>query len=84
MQVCVGHLNKDGKADIVSSSASGILVLLNNGAGRFTVSPNTGLPQKGEYSGCCLFDWDGDGDLDVACSSFQGLGIRFFKNLMNP
>jgi len=84
MQVCVGDLNRDGKADIVSSSASGILVLLNNGSAQFTAASNTGLPQQGEYSGCCLFDWEGDGDLDVACSSFQGLGIRFFENLMRP
>lgn len=81
MQVCVGDINRDGQADIIASSATGILVLLNSGAGAFSVLADTGLPQKGEYSGCCLCDWDGDGDLDVACSSFQGLGIRFFENL---
>ena len=80
MQVCTGDINQDGKPDIVSSSASGILVLFNNGAGRFTKQSLTGLPLKGEYSGCCLFDWDNDGDLDIACSSFQGLGIHFYEN----
>jgi hypothetical protein len=56
------------------------MVLLNRGSGRFSPRLTAGLPTKGEYSGCCLFDWDGDGDLDLACSSFQGLGIRFFRN----
>lgn len=84
MQVCVGDINKDGKTDIASSSASGILVLLNSGAGKFTGRLDAGLPQRGEYSGCCLFDWDDDGDLDITCSSFQGLGIRFFENLLIP
>jgi hypothetical protein len=82
MQVCIGDINQDGKADIASSSASGILVLLNSGAEKFKRQLDVGLTQKGEYSGCCLFDFDGDGDLDIACSSFQGLGIRFFENLL--
>lgn len=82
MQVCAADLDNDGTTDIVSSSASGILVLQNNGRGEFTRLNAAGLPEKGEYSGCCLFDWDCDKDLDLACSSFQGLGIRFFENLL--
>lgn len=56
MQVCIGNIDNDDKIDIASSSASGILVLLNSGTGRFTERLYAGLPAKGEYSGCCLVD----------------------------
>ena len=82
MMVCVGDVDKDGKSDLAFSSSKGIMVLLNRGSWKFSPRLDAGLPMKGSYSGCCLFDWDGDGDLDLACSSFQGLGIRFYENRM--
>lgn len=82
MMVCVGDINRDKKDDLAFSSGRGIMVLLNQGRGRFSPRLTAGIPTRGEYSGCCLFDWDGDGDLDLACSSFQGLGIHFYKNLL--
>jgi len=80
MQPVVGDLNKDGNPDLVFTSDSGVFALLNHGTQGFSRRVACGLPDKGEYSGCCLFDWDGDGDLDVACSSFQGLGVHFYRN----
>lgn len=80
MMVCVGDVNKDGKDDLAFSSDRGVMLLLNRGGGAFSPRLSGGLPAKGDYSGCYLFDWDGDGDLDLACSSFQGLGIRLFRN----
>ena len=81
MQVAAGDIDGDGDVDITTSSTSGILVFLNDGSGALVRSSIDGLPEKGEYSGCCVFDWEGDGDLDIACSSFQGLGLRFFENI---
>jgi hypothetical protein len=80
LQVSVGDLNQDDKLDLAFSSDSGIFILLNRGAAGFSQRTTSGLPTKGEYAGCCLHDWDGDGDLDLACSSFQGENLRFFRN----
>jgi hypothetical protein len=85
MQGAVGDVDLDGEPDIVFASASGMIVYLNGGAGRFSKWQGDGLPEKGGYSGCCLHDWDTDGDLDLVCSSLQGLGVRFFENrLVRP
>ena len=80
MQVTAGDLNSDGKPDLSFSSASGITAFLSRGVKGFSARLSVGLPDRGEFSGCCLFDWDGDGDLDLACSSLQGLGVRFYRN----
>ena len=80
MQVSARDLNNDGKPDLAFSSAAGIYVLLGRGTEGFSQRLALGLPDRGEFSGCCLFDWDGDGDLDLACSSLQGLGVRFYRN----
>jgi len=80
MQGAFGDVDLDGKTDIVFASSAGILICLNGGSGQFARWRGEGLPERGEYSGCCLHDWDGDGDLDIACSSLQGLGVRFFEN----
>jgi len=82
MQVSLGDIDRDGKPDLSFSSESGIHILLNLGSGDFAPRLGAGLPQQGSYAGCCLFDWDGDGDLDLACSSFQGGSLRFFKNTL--
>jgi hypothetical protein len=83
MQVSVADLNQDGKPDLVFSSQRGIIAVLNRGGGSFSSRLSGGLPERGSYAGCCLSDWDGDGDLDLACTSFRGEGIRFFENRSN-
>lgn len=80
MQVSIADTNGDGAPDLAYSSDQGIIVTLNGGDGQFSARLGAGLPQDGAYAGCCLHDWDGDGDLDLACTSFQGEGIRFFEN----
>ena len=80
MQGAVGDVDLDGKTDIVFASASGILVDINDGSGRFARWQGDGLPEGGGYSGCCQHDWDADGDLDIVCSSLQALRVRFFEN----
>jgi FG-GAP-like repeat len=85
MQVSVGDLDRDGKPDLAFSSSRGIIAVLNQGQGVFSPRLKAGLPESGNSAGCCLFDWDKDGDLDLACTKFQGEGengggIRFFEN----
>jgi hypothetical protein len=38
------------------------------------------FPEEGSYSGCAVTDWDGDGDLDIVLTSFQGNGIHLYLN----
>ncbi|CAN5451493.1 hypothetical protein BH23VER1_BH23VER1_04020 [soil metagenome] len=80
MQVSAADLNGDGLPDLTFSSESGI-VILPGGADWFSGRLSAGQPEKGEYSGICLADWDGDGDLDLACSSLQGNGVHLYRNV---
>lgn len=80
IQTVSGDLNRDGHPDLVYTSNRGIHVRLHDGKGAFGPRlESPALPDKGEFSGCCVVDWDGDGDLDIAFSSFQGEGIRLIE-----
>lgn len=81
IQPVAADLDRDGDFDLVFTSNRGIYLCLNDGAANFTDRLTLeGLPTEGEYSGCAVVDWDGDGDPDLAISSFQGEGIHFFEN----
>jgi hypothetical protein len=84
MQVATGDIDRDGKPDLAFAAASGIHVVLNRGAAGFSKRVDGGLPQKVALSGCALFDQDGDGVLDIACSSLQGGGVRLFRSRGKP
>ena len=79
MQVSVGDINKDSYKDIIYASGSGVVILQNDGTGKFSRQIPTGLPASGTYSGCYLYDWDGDGDLDIAACGW-GNGVHFYRN----
>jgi len=81
MQVTSGDINKDGYMDIAFASGSGIVVLENDGTGSFTKVNPVGIPTSSSYYGCCLFDWDKDGDLDLAACGW-GRGVHFYQNNM--
>ena len=79
LQVAIGDLNKDGWTDIaVAVDGSGVGILENN-AGTFTKVAPTGIPITGKWYGCCLYDWDNDGDLDLAACGW-GTGVHFYES----
>jgi len=81
MQVTARDLNNDARPDLSFASNAGVSVFLNEGTEGFSKYSSAGIPDKGEFSGCCLFDWEGDGDLDLAGSGLTGLGVRFYRNV---
>jgi hypothetical protein len=58
-----GDVDGDGDADLVATTASGILVLLNDGLGSFT--PGQSVATNRHVMVIGLRDMDRDGDLDV-------------------
>ena len=79
-QLAVGDINMDGNMDIaVAIDGGGAGVLENDGTATFTKATVTGLPTSGSFYGCCLADFDGDGDLDMALCGW-GSGVHFYGN----
>ena len=79
MQVSIGDINKDGYKDIAVATGAGIGILENDGTATFTKRTPVGLPTSSSWYGCCLFDWDGDNDLDLAACGW-GRGMHFYQN----
>ncbi len=75
-----GDVDLDGKLDLVFGTESGVVLLRGDGRGAWGRLEGTALPRGGEYSSATLFDWDNDGDLDIAVSSLQGNGVRLYEN----
>lgn len=85
MQIAIGDINNDGRKDIAVAtgySGAGIGVLENGGSRTFTSINPSGIPTSGSYFGCCLCDWDTDGDLDMAICGW-GTGVHFYSSDLN-
>ena len=65
-------LDNDGDQDLVAAMAGGLLLLENDGRGRFTVR-GTSAPVANIYS-LAAADYDTDGDLDVYACVYYGSG----------
>ncbi len=75
--VAAGDLNKDSFTDFFLGAEGGDLLASSDGAGRFRISP---AAWAASGSGAAtLFDYDGDGLLDVLSTS--GTGARLARNL---
>src|SRR5690606_34337824 len=70
----------NGTMDIVTGNdGGGMSVLLNDGAGNFTVLPPAGISGNDDTR-AVIADFDGDGDVDVATSRFNQDMLTIFTN----
>ncbi len=71
MAAVLGDVDGDNDADLVLGDVHGPnQLLLNDGAGTFTLAPAANLPAQTQVSmGLALGDVDGDGDLDLAVAN---------------
>ena len=71
-----GDIDNDGDQDLVVGVQDGLLVMSNDGAGKFTVARGLILPAAVPYS-LTLADYDQDGDLDIfACCYDRRSGVN--------
>lgn len=84
--LAVADFNGDGKPDALYSAGQGLLLL--NMGGRFVVKSDCGLSFQTERVGPVLFDYDGDGHLDLlipqrngSCLLYRNDGTARFSNV---
>jgi len=71
-----GDIDNDGDQDLVVGVQDGLLVMSNDGSGKFTVRRGLILPAAVPYS-LSLADYDQDGDLDLfACCYDRRTGVN--------
>ena len=71
-----GDIDNDGDQDLVVGVQDGLLVMSNDGTGKFTVRSGLILPAAVPYS-LTLADYDQDGDLDLfACCYDRRSGVN--------
>ena len=73
-----GDVNKDDYPDLFFAGASGLVVALSDGRGRFTVAPG---PEAAGAAAAGLVDYDNDGLPDLF--AWLADGPRLFRNLGN-
>jgi len=70
----------DAEAD--APRGRGVVIFLNDGAGRFQLARGTGLEKPIQGMGLATGDFDGDGRTDLAITSVDG--VKLFRNLGEP
>ncbi|MFM9994409.1 MAG: FG-GAP-like repeat-containing protein [Phycisphaerales bacterium] len=72
--LALGDLDGDGDVDAAAPAKSKIKILLNDGAGVFTLAGAPPSVAFGSAYAIVIADLDGDSDLDLAASCFSGTG----------
>jgi hypothetical protein len=76
-------LNADGRTDLVYASrannATGVTILLDNGAGTYTQSQFIPMPTSPEYLRTLLADLDGDGILDLLATEYVAGSVNVHR-----
>jgi len=76
--VAAGDYDKDGRLDLAASGPSGLVLLKNDGGGRFTsdaaVGSSASAWKKEGAAGVAFADLDNDGYLDLAAAAAGGKG----------
>lgn len=73
----LADLDGDGDADLlVNCHGGGTRLYVNDGKGRFTGHPDSGLLSRGGTTSLALADVEGDGDLDVYVAHYRTTTIR--------
>lgn len=73
--LAVADFNADGKPDIVYAAGQGLLLL--NAGGRFVLKPDSGLAFQTGKVGPVVFDYDGDGHLDLFVPQRNGVCLLY-------
>lgn len=76
-----GDLDLDGDLDVIAISGSGVLVLLNDGAGRFTDATASWMSAVGGFSVVSAHLLDVDNDVDLDLLVVTGIESRLMLNL---
>ncbi len=74
-----GDLDRDGDLDLVCSSATDVVICLNDGTGHFSPPMSTGQVWGDPHVDGCA-DVDADGDLDIYVSDHTNNRIRVLTN----
>lgn len=77
-QMGIGDIDQDGDDDIAIATEGGIGLLEKTGTDTFVRKTPANVPSSQDWTGSCLSDWDGDGDLDLCVSSWHGNGVRLY------
>ncbi len=72
--VALGDINGDGRVDMLTATASGIVRRLNDGTGNFTAN-NITIPTIASPAAIALGDADNDGDLDIAVAGGASVSV---------